>query len=220
MQGLTSGSYNTAVGTAALQHTTTGGENTVVGAQAMRDNRLGRANVAIGTSALVYNQADANTATGHLALGSNGAGGSNSAFGDNALYGNETGNFNTGLGSYANVASGDLTNATAIGYAAVVAASNTIQLGNPNVTLVETSGRIAANAGTFVGNVTAESFTGSVNGATFATLTNNNPAESCGDACQSAGKGCVGAKDVAHGNHYETCSFTGSNDVSCLCAAW
>ena len=40
----------------------------------------------------------------------------------------------------ANVASGDLTNATAVGFAAVVDESNKIQLGNADVTAVNTSG--------------------------------------------------------------------------------
>lgn len=58
----------------------------------------------------------------------------------NSFYGilggsnNTTGTYNSLFGTNANVASGALTNATAIGYAAVVNASNTIQLGNSSVT--------------------------------------------------------------------------------------
>jgi uncharacterized protein (TIGR02145 family) len=48
------------------------------------------------------------------------------------------------IGAQADVASGALTNATALGFRAKVATSNTIQLGNTNVTNVKTSGTVTA----------------------------------------------------------------------------
>jgi hypothetical protein len=66
-----------------------------------------------------------------------------------ALLSNTTGSYNTAIGNNANVATGDLTNATAIGASAKVNASNTIQLGNTNVENVKTSGTITAGAITY-----------------------------------------------------------------------
>jgi hypothetical protein len=74
-----------------------------------------------------------------------------------ALY-NNTGSNNTALGYAADVVSGTLTNATAIGNGAKVAASNTIQLGNTSVTDVKTSGTVNAGGFTTSGSVTAASY--------------------------------------------------------------
>jgi Chaperone of endosialidase len=54
-----------------------------------------------------------------------------------ALQSNTTGNLNTAIGFAANVASGNLSNATAIGANAIVDASNKIRLGDANVTVIE-----------------------------------------------------------------------------------
>ena len=59
------------------------------------------------------------------------------ANGVDALYSNTTGNFNTAIGDGADVGSGDLTNATAIGHGAVVDASNKVRIGNSSVTVIE-----------------------------------------------------------------------------------
>ena len=53
------------------------------------------------------------------------------------------------MGTDADVSSATLNNATAVGYGAQVAASNTIQLGNSSVTNVKTSGTITAGAVTY-----------------------------------------------------------------------
>ena len=58
-----------------------------------------------------------------------------------------TGANNTAIGYAADVASNNLSNATAIGNGAVVDASNKIQLGNASVTLVNTSSAITSAAG-------------------------------------------------------------------------
>lgn len=86
--------------------------------------------------ALAFNETGTlNTASGSFALFVNTTGVSNTALGAYALSNNGTGNYNTALGHAANVASDNLTNATAIGANAIVNASNKIQLGDGNVTL-------------------------------------------------------------------------------------
>jgi hypothetical protein len=100
---------------------------------------------------------------GGRALTANSTGSSNTAVGYNSLKSNSTGSQNTTIGSEANVASGALTNATAIGYNASVAASNTIQLGNADVTNVNTSGSLTVNGikvGRGAGNVSTNTAAG------------------------------------------------------------
>ena len=70
----------------------------------------------------------------------------NIALGITALGSITTGDGNTAIGASADVGSGDLTNATAIGNGAIVTASNTMQLGNTSVTNVKTSGSVTAGA--------------------------------------------------------------------------
>jgi hypothetical protein len=72
---------------------------------------------------------------------------------------NTDGEHNTAIGNGANVVSGSLTNATAIGYNAVAGASNTIQLGNTAVTNVNTSGAITAGGKIIAGASSAASST-------------------------------------------------------------
>jgi hypothetical protein len=60
-----------------------------------------------------------------------------------------SGSQNTIIGTDADVSSATLNNATAVGYGAHVAASNTIQLGNNSVTNVKTSGTLTSGAVTY-----------------------------------------------------------------------
>src|SRR5262249_20825743 len=64
-------------------------------------------------------------------------GSDNIVVGANALSQNTTGNFNTAVGVGADVASGNLTNAMALGANAVVNANNKIRLGDANITVIE-----------------------------------------------------------------------------------
>lgn len=57
--------------------------------------------------------------------------------GANALVTNTTGSKNTAVGINADVSAAALTNATAIGYGAVVNASNKVRIGNTSVTKIE-----------------------------------------------------------------------------------
>ena len=164
----TSGDYNTAIGFQALYSNTTGFSNTAISSNTLYSNTTGNYNIAIGGMALYSNTTGLfnvaygiealksnttgynNTANGSKALYSNTTGSSNTANGAYALIQNTTGSYNTAIGYGANVGSNNLSNATAIGNGASVSVSNTIQLGNSNVTLVQTSGTISATA--FVGN--------------------------------------------------------------------
>jgi hypothetical protein len=141
----TTGINNTANGSGALTANTTGDGNTGNGLAALFSNISGNGNTASGGAALYSNTTgDGNTAIGGEALALNTSGSSNTAIGAGALSSNSTGEFNTAIGYLANVGSDSLANATAIGNGAIVESSNTIQLGNTDVTNVKTSGTLTA----------------------------------------------------------------------------
>jgi hypothetical protein len=146
---LNTGAYNTATGSQALSHNVAGTDNTAMGYGALYSNISGSSNSAIGDGALFYNTGSNNISVGSGANDKNTSGNDNTAIGYHALQPNTTGSKNTAIGSGSTVASAALTNATAIGYGASVAASNTIQLGNTDVTNVKTSGTITAGTVTY-----------------------------------------------------------------------
>lgn len=132
---------NVFIGNHAGNLTTTGRENIAIGANAFQNNTDGRNNTLVGGG-----------------VGSNIDGGSY-----NAIYGDQSGlNVTTSsnltlIGRGADIASAEqlqsptqIQNSTAIGANAIVTTSNTIQLGNQGVTLVNTSGTISATA--FIGD--------------------------------------------------------------------
>jgi len=128
------GSENTAMGVNTLQSNTAGG-NTAMGANALRDNTTGFQNTAVGHSALFDNtEGSFNTAIGTSTLTLN-TGDGNTACGNVALF-NNTGNNNTALGNVAgtNLTFGD--NNVDIGYnvGGVAGESNTIRIGNSDIT--------------------------------------------------------------------------------------
>ncbi len=130
----TSGDYNTANGYEALFSSTTANYNTAVGSLSMRANTTGYANTAAGRYSLSSNTTGYYNATaGYYSMYSNTTGRYNAALGYRAMYSNTTGYYNTVVGAQANVASGALTNATAIGYNAIVDASNKVRIGNTAV---------------------------------------------------------------------------------------
>ncbi|MHA8097652.1 hypothetical protein U8591_10975 [Aquirufa antheringensis] len=146
----TEGLGNTANGSYALHSNTTGEVNTANGNGALYSNETGRYNTANGASSLSNNlNGSQNTANGFSALSRNSSGENNTANGYNALSLNATGSNNTAIGSEANVLLENLTNTTAIGYQAKVNTSNSIQLGNTDVTNVKTSGMITAGTVTY-----------------------------------------------------------------------
>lgn len=132
----TTGYWNTANGAVSLVSNKTGNYNTANGTQALYFNYSGMYNTAIGASTLTQNNSGSyNTASGGNALWNNYASG-NTATGYASLLANTGGTYNTAIGYYANVGSGYLTNATAIGNGAIVNASNKIVLGNASAATV------------------------------------------------------------------------------------
>ncbi|MEY3060350.1 MAG: hypothetical protein RL000_1702 [Bacteroidota bacterium] len=107
-------------------------------------------NTVIGDKTLYNNSTGyQNTANGHGALYSNTTGTGNTANGVYALKNNITGNYNSAIGYQADVGLSDLTNATSIGYGAIVNTSNTIQLGNSSIDSVVTAGKLKSGAITY-----------------------------------------------------------------------
>ena len=99
-QNTTTGTYNVAIGAAALLQNNTGAFNTATGGAALLNNQSGYFNCAFGINALSNNtSADGNAAFGSNALSGN-SGGFNSAFGTLALA-NSSGSDNTAIGSSA-----------------------------------------------------------------------------------------------------------------------
>lgn len=145
----TTGNYNTAVGAAASYANTLGNSNTATGYYALMSNTTAGLNTALGTKALYTQSYDnggvawssSNTAVGYYALYANqptstGNGRNNTALGVNAGYtgnsanANTTGSNNTFIGAYSGPGtSTQLTNATAVGYNALVSQNNSLVLG-------------------------------------------------------------------------------------------
>ena len=150
-----SGFFNEAFGTGALENNNGGSQNTAIGSYALGSNTTGGTNIAIGYEALQSNtDGNENTALGVYAL-NNSTGLGNTAVGGNALRPLATGNYNvaigyntgsnavgvehvngtynTLIGTDASVGVDGLTNASAIGFGAVVSQNNSMVLGNADV---------------------------------------------------------------------------------------
>jgi len=144
------GVNNSAMGYNSLKSNTTGLSNTSNGVSSLFTNSSGSYNNANGVSALYWNSSgNYNLANGFTSLLNNTIGSYNTAIGKASLSTNTSGNHNTAVGNMANVLSFNLENATAIGDSAIVAASNSIQLGNTNVINVKTSGTLTLGAVTY-----------------------------------------------------------------------
>jgi hypothetical protein len=105
------------------------------------------ANTLVGKSAFTSNTTGSNnTAIGYQSLTANTSGTNNTGIGAGALSANTTGIGNTAIGQGAGVGSGNLSNTIAIGSGAIVNADNTIQLGNANITRINTAGTIQAGS--------------------------------------------------------------------------
>lgn len=133
----TTGYTNSAFGDLSLFNNTTGFNNVAVGNKALYTATQNSGNVAIGDSTL-YAYSDGSFTDYMVAIGSgtlsgNTTGYYNTAVGGSSMKTNATGYANTTLGTYSNVGASNLTNATAIGYATVVDASNKVRVGNTSV---------------------------------------------------------------------------------------
>tara|TARA_B110000238_G_scaffold155862_1_gene168544 strand:- start:949 stop:3090 length:2142 start_codon:yes stop_codon:yes gene_type:complete len=149
-----SGQSNVAIGSNSLLNNNSGNYNTMVGVEAgsgirTESGNTGNDNVGLGYRALQLNYSgDRNVAIGWDALRRT-KGSSNIGLGYKAGWYNVDGNNNTFIGKQAGIGSGNatnLSNTTAIGHNAIVDASNKIQLGDSNITNIETSGSITAGA--------------------------------------------------------------------------
>ncbi len=160
LSGNTTGFSNVAVGAAALRRSTlqtnlvavgdsalfnngAGGTrwqgilNTAIGSKTLYSNTFGSYNTANGWQALYSNTTGFfNTSNGTTSMWNTTTGSSNTSVGYASLYTNTTGSGNLALGHFADVTSGSLTNATAIGFDTKVDASNKVRVGNTNVTSI------------------------------------------------------------------------------------
>ena len=156
------GNNNVAIGHSAISGSSgTGGNNVAIGFSALADNSADD-NVAIGYTALTLNSGGTqnvavgsqvldenttgqyNTAVGYNALNANTSGENNIAIGKAAMAANITGQKNLVIGTDADLGASDLENAIAIGFSATVNVSNTIQLGNSDITRVTTAGVVSS----------------------------------------------------------------------------
>jgi hypothetical protein len=125
----TSFGNNTGIGYYSLLGLTTGYGNTSIGAETMFNVANNDNNTAIGNQSLINAESSDNTATGA-----------------NAGSAVTTGGGNTFVGRAANVSDGTFSNSTAIGREAIATASNTIQLGNNDITDIVTTGKLKTGA--------------------------------------------------------------------------
>ena len=115
----------------------TGNNNTFIGYQSGYANTTGLSNTSIGSNAMVANIGGGNnTALGYGALKANTTGSSNTALGSAAGVTNTIGADNTFIGNGADATTTGLNNATAIGYTAKVASSNSMILGGTGANAV------------------------------------------------------------------------------------
>jgi len=130
---------NTAIGHRALYDNSNGSYNSALGFNALSSNNVGRNNTALGRKSLEDNTIGSdNTALGGLSLQYNISGNRNTAIGAWALRRNTSGSYNTAIGYGAGPGYDDqgLTNSGAFGYNATVTKSNTIVIGNYDVTTI------------------------------------------------------------------------------------
>ena len=121
---------NTGIGANALRANTTGFQNTAVGHGALFDNTDGAFNTATGASVLTLNTSDANTACGNVALFNN-TGSNNTALGNGAGTNLTRGNNNIDIRYIVGGVAGE---------------SNTIRIGNSDITNTFISGISGTNS--------------------------------------------------------------------------
>ena len=145
----TTGNWNVGLGTNSLYYNQTGSYNFAIGSSSLYKNMDGNFNVAIGNNALFENLLSSN----NVAIGSdallNSLGAGNTAIGISSLAQNNNGTNNTAIGYYTDVTADNIQNSTAIGFGALVNTSNSIQLGNNDITNVKTKGMLTAGDVTY-----------------------------------------------------------------------
>jgi len=131
------GMMNSFLGRRAGFSNTNGNENTFIGAYAGQSNTEGLHNSFFGvTTGSANTLGSENTFIGAHAGYFNDLGSFNTFIGNFAGDANTSGIYNTFLGFESDASSGNLTNASALGYGAVVNASNSVMIGNTSVTAI------------------------------------------------------------------------------------
>jgi predicted TIM-barrel enzyme len=153
----TTGTYNIANGNSALYRNTTGSNNIASGYYALRNNVTGSNNTANGSSSLYSNTFGINNiANGFQSLYSNTTGNNNVANGyqsgrltlDNSE--NEISNNSVFIGANTKAKSNNETNQIVIGHEAIGNGSNTVTIGNSNITDNYFNGKVRATS--FIGD--------------------------------------------------------------------
>lgn len=133
----TSGNNNSFFGQFAGNGNTEGTQNVYVGANAGAGSTTANFNTIVGSFAGPLSTGTDNTFLGQASGNINTSGSRNVLLGRNAGDSNTVGNENTIIGMNADVSMNNFTNATALGFATIVDASNKVRIGNGNVTVIE-----------------------------------------------------------------------------------
>ena len=136
MYSNTSGDYNVAIGFAAASQLTTGAHNTAIGYNALRSVTTSMRNVAIGSNTAYNATGWDNTLVGVGAATALTSGSYNTFLGEDAGDVITTGSSNTYLGAETDASANSVSNETALGANAIGQGSNTVTLGDDNVTAV------------------------------------------------------------------------------------
>ena len=213
LNALTTGTSNTALGYNALLLNTTGSSNTAIGSTALDANTTGGSNTSVGNSALGANTTgSSNTAVGRLSLVTNTTGSDNTAVGFNALRLN-TASFNVAVGNEALYSNNIGQANTAIGYGALrTLAANSSCTAVGNGSLYSATGDENTAVGSYAGNnVTTGYFNTLIGGDAAVLLTTGNNNTVVGT--QTASTLTTGSNNIVLGYNAALSSSTVSNQV-------
>jgi hypothetical protein len=181
------GTFNTAVGSAALSNTTTATANTAVGSQVLLSNTTGGYNTGVGYGALTVDQAGTydtavgafalfnntasdNTALGYEALCYNAGGNDNTASGEQALLSNTLGSNNTADGAGTMLSNTSGSDNTAYGASALE--NNTTGVGNIAIGYAAAAGVSGSNSNNIhIGSAGSSADSGTIRIGTSGTQT-------------------------------------------------
>ncbi len=211
LQGNSIGTSNAALGYHALNVSTTGGGNAAFGYDSLVADTTGSGNTAIGGNSLqatTYGQS--NTGVGQWALDGNTSGGNNTALGWGSLTTNSSGSDNTALGYNANVSTGALQNANAIGTAAVSGQNDSLILGTTNGTYLSgTDIQTSIGIGTSTpGSILTVTGLQPASGNAISVL---NVTGGTGAGTSTAGNGAAIALQSGNGGNGSTANGSGGN---------
>jgi len=132
---------NIAIGRNTMTALTSGGDLTVIGTDAYKVATAGGWSTAIGSQSLVASTGSYfNTAVGYASMQNLTVGGYNTGVGVFSLSSVVNGSANVGIGYAAGANFAAASNTISIGYNAQATADNTIQLGNPDINFVRSTG--------------------------------------------------------------------------------